>query len=221
MLVGFLAALNGFFDPIGQLSQLYTTYQSGMAALDKIFELLDEQPDLVEPADPVALPQPLHGEITFDDVTFAYGEKPALRRRVAAWCRRARRWRWSARRAPGKSTFAKLVARFYDPTAGRVLIDGIDLRTVRSRSLREQMGIVPQEGFLFSGTVGDNIAFGNPSATDADARGRVPRRRRLGLHRAPARRGSTRRSASAACSSPPGSASSWRSRARWSRTRAS
>jgi ABC-type multidrug transport system fused ATPase/permease subunit len=68
----------------------------------------------------------------------------------------------------GKSTFAKLVARFYDPTAGRILVDGIDLREVRSRELREQMGIVPQEGFLFSGTIGDNIAFGNPAATAAD-----------------------------------------------------
>src|SRR5206468_8172693 len=78
VLVGFIAALNGFFDPIGQLSQVYTTYQSGMAALDKIFELLDEEPDLIEPASPVALPRPLRGEITFEDVTFAYGEKPAL-----------------------------------------------------------------------------------------------------------------------------------------------
>jgi ABC-type multidrug transport system fused ATPase/permease subunit len=167
VLVGFIAALNGFFDPIGQLSQLYTTYQSGMAALDKIFELLDERPDLVEPADPVALPQPLHGAITFDDVTFAYGEKPALAD-VSLVVPPGQTVALVGETGAGKSTFAKLVARFYDPTAGRVLIDGIDLRSVRSRSLREQMGIVPQEGFLFSGTVGDNIGFGNPSASTAD-----------------------------------------------------
>jgi ABC-type multidrug transport system fused ATPase/permease subunit len=167
VLVGFIAALNGFFDPIGQLSQLYTTYQSGMAALDKIFELLDEQPDLVEPSDPVALPQPLHGEIRFEDVTFAYGSKPALSD-VSLVVPPGQTVALVGETGAGKSTFAKLVARFYDPTAGRILIDGIDLRDVRSRELREQMGIVPQEGFLFSGTIGDNIAFGNPSAPAAD-----------------------------------------------------
>jgi ABC-type multidrug transport system fused ATPase/permease subunit len=164
VLVGFIAALNGFFDPIGQLSQLYTTYQSGMAALDKIFELLDEQPDLVEPESPVPLPRPLRGEITFEDVTFAYGEKPALAD-VSLVVPPGQNVALVGETGAGKSTFAKLVARFYDPTAGRILIDGIDLRDVRSSELREQMGIVPQEGFLFSGTIGDNIAFGNPSAS--------------------------------------------------------
>jgi ABC-type multidrug transport system fused ATPase/permease subunit len=167
VLVGFIAALNGFFDPIGQLSQLYTTYQSGMAALDKIFELLDEQPDLVEPSDPVELPRPLHGEITFDDVTFAYGEKPALAD-LSLVVPPGQTVALVGETGAGKSTFAKLVARFYDPTSGRILVDGIDLRSVRSRELRQQMGIVPQEGFLFSGTLGENIAFGNPSATAPD-----------------------------------------------------
>ncbi|MDX6656624.1 MAG: ATP-binding cassette, subfamily bacterial [Solirubrobacteraceae bacterium] len=170
VLVGFIAALNGFFDPIGQLSQLYTTYQSGMAALDKIFELLDEQPDLVEPTDPVTLPQPLHGEITFDHVTFAYrtqdGTKLALDD-VDLNVPPGQTVALVGATGAGKSTFAKLVARFYDPTEGRVLVDGIDLRDVSSRALREQMGIVPQEGFLFSGTIGDNISFGNPEADAA------------------------------------------------------
>ena len=121
VLVGFIAALNGFFDPIGQLSQLYTTYQSGMAALDKIFELLDEQPDLVEPPDPVDAPAAAAGR---DHVRRRHVR---LRRQARAGghrrrrSRRARPSRSSARPAPGKSTFAKLVARFYDPTAGRIL----------------------------------------------------------------------------------------------------
>jgi ATP-binding cassette subfamily B protein len=172
VLVGFIAALNGFFDPIQQLSQLYTQYQAGMAALDKIFELLDERPDLVDAPDAVDLPAPLHGEIRFDDVSFAYrteddetvyalsdvdlaippGQTVALVGATGA----------------GKSTFAKLVARFYDPTSGRVLVDGVDLRGARSASLRSQMGIVPQEPFLFSGTLRDNIAFGRPEADDDD-----------------------------------------------------
>jgi ABC-type multidrug transport system fused ATPase/permease subunit len=167
VLVGFIAALNGFFDPIGQLSQLYTTYQSGMAALDKIFELLDEQPDLVERPDPVPLPRPLRGEIRFDDVTFAYGAKPALSE-VCLTVPPGQTVALVGATGAGKSTFAKLVARFYDPTSGRVLVDGIDLRDVSMHELRSQMGIVPQEGFLFSGTLGDNIAFGNPDATAPD-----------------------------------------------------
>jgi ABC-type multidrug transport system fused ATPase/permease subunit len=166
VLVGFLAALNGFFDPIGQLSQLYTTYQSGMAALDKIFELLDEQPDLVERPDPIPMPSPLHGEVVFDDVTFAYGEKPALAD-VSLTVPPGQTVALVGATGAGKSTFAKLVARFYDPTSGRILVDGVDLRDVSMHELRSQLGIVPQEGFLFSGTLGENIAFGNPSADDA------------------------------------------------------
>jgi ABC-type multidrug transport system fused ATPase/permease subunit len=167
VLVAFIAALNGLFDPIGQLSQVYTTYQSGMAALDKIFELLDEQPDLVEKPDAVDLPVPLRGEITFDDVSFRYGgdaSKLALDH-VSITVPPGQTVALVGATGAGKSTFAKLVARFYDPTEGRVLVDGYDLRDVRAASLRSQMGIVPQEGFLFSGTIGENIGFGRPDAT--------------------------------------------------------
>ena len=168
VLVAFIAALNNFFDPIQQLSQLYTTYQAGMAALDKIFELLDEEPELRDKPDALALPR-LRGEITFEDVTFAYAPdaEPALRDidlRVPAGQTVALVGSTGA----GKSTFAKLAARFYDPTEGRVLVDGHDLRDVRARTLREQMGIVPQEAFLFSGTIRDNLAFGRPEATDEE-----------------------------------------------------
>ena len=168
VLVAFIAALNNFFDPIQQLSQLYTTYQAGMAALDKIFELLDEEPDLRDKPGALALPR-LRGEIAFEDVTFAYapGAEPALRDidlRVPAGQTVALVGSTGA----GKSTFAKLAARFYDPTEGRVLVDGHDLRDVQARTLREQMGIVPQEAFLFSGTIRDNLAFGRPEATEAE-----------------------------------------------------
>jgi ABC-type multidrug transport system fused ATPase/permease subunit len=173
VLVGFIAALNGFFDPIQQLSQLYTQYQAGMAALDKIFELLEEEPELVDAADALELPSPLRGEIRFDGVSFAYrasedegcvhaladvdlvippGQTVALVGATGA----------------GKSTFAKLVARFYDPTSGSVSVDGVDLRRARTASLRSQMGIVPQEPFLFSGTLRDNVTFGRPDASSDD-----------------------------------------------------
>jgi ATP-binding cassette subfamily B protein len=173
VLVGFIAALNGFFDPIGQLSQVYTTYQSGMAALDKIFELLDEQPELRDAPDAIDLPR-IRGEIRFEQVSFRYGgetddDGPKLALDdVTMTMPPGQTVALVGATGAGKSTFAKLVARFYDPTDGRVLVDGHDLRTVSAHSLRSQMGIVPQEAFLFSGTVGENIAFGRPDATVDD-----------------------------------------------------
>jgi ABC-type multidrug transport system fused ATPase/permease subunit len=163
VLVGFIAALNGFFDPISQLSQVYTTYQSGMAALDKIFALLDEEPDLVDADDAVDLPRPLRGELEFDDVTFSYstaeGVKTALND-VSLHVPPGQTVALVGETGAGKSTLAKLAARFYDPTSGAVRVDGIDLREATMKSLRSQMGIVPQEGFLFSGTLRENVAFG-------------------------------------------------------------
>src|SRR3954471_24248030 len=169
VLVGFIAALNGFFDPIGQLSQVYTTYQSGMAALDKIFELLDVAPELTDRPDAVGLER-IRGEIRFEDVSFRYrtGEETKLALDdVSMVIHPGETVALVGATGAGKSTFAKLVARFYDPTDGRVLVDGHDLRDVAARSLRSQMGIVPQEAFLFSGTIADNIAFGRPDADEA------------------------------------------------------
>jgi ABC-type multidrug transport system fused ATPase/permease subunit len=216
VLVAFVAALNNFFDPIQQLSQLYTTYQSGMAALDKIFELLDEEPDMEERPGAIELGR-LRGDIAFEGVSFAYaargreregadGESGAGSRAGGGagsvgdrggggadsdggsvgdrgegggepvWALRDVDLRVEPGQTvalvgstgAGKSTLAKLVARFYDPTEGRVLVDGHDLREVTARSLRSQMGIVPQEGFLFSGTIRENIAFGRPDASGED-----------------------------------------------------
>ncbi len=188
--VAFVAALSYLFEPIQQLSQLYTTYQSGMAALEKIFQLLDAQPDLTDRPDAAPLGR-IRGEVRFEDVSFSY----TPRRRPRARARASQDGRAHDRSAAvmalehidltippgqtvalvgatgaGKSTMAKLVARFYDPTAGRVLVDGHDLRAVTSASLRSQMGIVPQEAFLFSGSVRENIAFGRPDADDAQVR---------------------------------------------------
>jgi ABC-type multidrug transport system fused ATPase/permease subunit len=167
VLASFVFYLQSFFDPIQSLSQLYTTYQSGMAALDKIFELLDEKPDIADGPGAVELPR-VRGEIWFEDVTFSYGgEAPALEH-VSLVVPPGQTLALVGATGAGKSTLAKLVARFYDPDEGRVLIDGYDLRDVTERSLRSQLGIVPQESFLFSGTIGDNIAFGRADATDED-----------------------------------------------------
>ncbi len=169
VLASFVFYLNSFFDPIQQLSQLYTTYQAGMAALDKVFELLDEEPDLVEVPGAAELPR-MRGEIRFEDVSFGYAgaDGPLALRDVDLTIPPGQTVALVGATGAGKSTFAKLVARFYDPTRGRVLVDAHDLREVTQRSLRSQLGIVPQEGYLFSGTVRDNIAFGRPEATDEE-----------------------------------------------------
>jgi ABC-type multidrug transport system fused ATPase/permease subunit len=169
VLASFVFYLQSFFDPIQSLSQLYTTYQAGVAALDKIFELLDEEPDLVDKPDALELPR-IRGEIEFDDVTFAYsGDNPALCG-IDLHIPPGQTVALVGATGAGKSTLAKLVARFYDPDHGRVLVDGHDLRDVTEHSLRSQLGIVPQEGFLFSGTIRDNIAFGRPDASEAEVR---------------------------------------------------
>jgi ATP-binding cassette subfamily B protein len=174
-IVAFVGALSNLFDPIQQLSQLYTTYQSGMAALEKIFLLLDERPDLNDAPHAEDLGR-IAGAIDFEHISFAY---PRRRSRSARADDAAPELALAdvdlhvppgqtvalvGATGAGKSTMAKLVARFYDPTEGRVLVDGHDLREVTSASLRSQMGIVPQEAFLFSGSIGENIAFGRPGA---------------------------------------------------------
>ncbi|MGZ4202076.1 MAG: ABC transporter ATP-binding protein, partial [Thermoleophilaceae bacterium] len=167
VLASFVFYLQSFFDPIQQLSQLYTTYQAGMAALDKVFELLDEEPDLVESPTAIELPT-VRGEIRFDNVSFSYGGDEYALHDLNLTVPPGQTVALVGETGAGKSTFAKLVARFYDPTEGRVLIDGHDLRDITERSLRSQLGLVPQEGFLFSGTIRDNIAFGRTDASEEE-----------------------------------------------------
>jgi ABC-type multidrug transport system fused ATPase/permease subunit len=180
VVVAFVGYLQVFFDPIQQLSQLYTTYQQGMAALDKIFDLLDTDPDMVDAPEAID-PGTLQGEIEMEGVWFSYD--PATETREGPEPSSADSWALReidlhvppgqtlalvGATGAGKSTLAKLVARFYDPQRGRVLVDGHDLRQLRQQGLRRQLGIVPQEGFLFSGSIRENIAFGRPHATPAE-----------------------------------------------------
>lgn len=180
IIVSFVAYLATFFEPIQELSQLYTTYQQGMAALDKIFDLLDTKPDMVDAPGAID-PGTLKGEIEMEGVWFSYKEDavpPADGELTSPdlsdiWAMEGvdlhvppgQTLALVGATGAGKSTFAKLVARFYDPQKGRVLVDGHDLRGVQQRALRRQLGIVPQEGFLFSGSVRENIAFGRPEAS--------------------------------------------------------
>jgi ABC-type multidrug transport system fused ATPase/permease subunit len=173
VIVSFVAYLTTFFEPIQELSQLYTTYQSGMAALDKIFDLLDTEPDMVDAPGAID-PGRIRGEIELDDVWFSYSDEtdPAkvpeeewVLEGVDLHVPPGQTLALVGATGAGKSTFAKLVARFYDPQKGRVLVDGHDLKGVQQKALRRQLGIVPQEGFLFSGSVRENLAFGRPDAT--------------------------------------------------------
>src|SRR4051812_46367479 len=166
VLASFVFYLNTFFDPIQQLSQLYTTYQAGMAALDKIFDLLDQKPEITDRADARELDE-VRGELRFEDVSFSYDEGRSFALRdLTLTVPPGQTVAMVGATGAGKSTFAKLVARFYDPTSGRILLDGVDLRELAQRSLRSRLGVVPQEGFLFSGTIRDNIAFGRADAGD-------------------------------------------------------
>ena len=171
VLASFVFYVQSFFDPIQSLSQFYTTYQAGMAALDKVFELLDEEPDVRDRDDAIEL-STLRGEIEFDDVSFSYApeaEEAALALDgVSLRVPPGQTVALVGATGAGKSTLAKLVGRFYDPTRGAVLVDGHDLRSVTEQSLRAQLGIVPQEGFLFSGTIRDNIAFGAHDAAEGE-----------------------------------------------------
>jgi ATP-binding cassette subfamily B protein len=176
VLVAFVGYLQSFFDPIQQLSNLYSTYQQGAAALEKIFSLLDTEPDMRDRPDARDVGR-LLGEIEFADVWFSYGDvvegdgdQPTIwaLRDVNLSVPAGQTLALVGETGAGKSTLAKLVARFYDPQRGVVRIDGHDLREVTQESLRRQLGIVPQEGFLFAGTVRDNIAFGRPEATDVE-----------------------------------------------------
>ncbi|HEX5593846.1 MAG TPA: ABC transporter ATP-binding protein [Solirubrobacterales bacterium] len=191
VVVAFVGYLTRFFEPIQELSQLYTTYQQGMAALDKIFDLLDTAPDMVDAPGAID-PGTLRGEIELDGVWFSYADDANTTTAAPAgedghgpngsgpsedlWALRdvdlhvppGQTLALVGATGAGKSTFAKLVARFYDPQKGTVRVDGHDLRGVQQRALRRQLGIVPQEGFLFSGSIRENVAFGRPEASEEE-----------------------------------------------------
>jgi ATP-binding cassette subfamily B protein len=164
-LAAFVLYLTAFFAPIQQLVQLYNTYQQGQASIRKLRELLSTVPTVAESADAVELP-PVSGEIRLDHVTFGYDPARPVLRDVDLTIRAGETFAFVGATGAGKSTIAKLVSRFYDPDEGTVSIDGHDLRDVTFASLRRQLGTVPQEPFLFAGSLRDNVAFARPDASD-------------------------------------------------------
>ncbi|HEY7197641.1 MAG TPA: ABC transporter ATP-binding protein [Gaiellaceae bacterium] len=166
-LFAFIGYLANFFDPVQQLSQLYNTFLAAVAALDKIIDVLDDEPEIVDRPGALELPR-IDGHVRFEGVRFGYGQGAEVLHGIDLDVQAGTTVALVGHTGAGKSTIAKLLARFYDPREGRITIDGHDLREVTQASLRGQLGVVPQEGFLFAGTVRENILFGRPDASSEE-----------------------------------------------------
>lgn len=166
VVTAFLLYVQQFFRPIQILSQFYTQAQSAFAGLERIFALLDEPAQLTDAADATEMP-PLRGEVKFEDVTFGYSADQLVLKGVNLHAKPGEMIALVGATGAGKSTIINLIPRFYDVSSGRVTIDDVDVRTVTQNSLRRQIGIVLQDNLLFSGTVAENIAFGQPQSTQA------------------------------------------------------
>ncbi|MCY7277886.1 MAG: ABC transporter ATP-binding protein/permease, partial [Phormidesmis sp. CAN_BIN44] len=164
VVTAFLLYVQQFFRPIQILSQFYTQAQSAFAGLERIFLLLDEPSKLQDAIDAIEMP-PMRGEVTFETVTFGYTSSQRVLNGVSLHAKPGQMIALVGPTGAGKSTIINLILRFYDVTGGAVKIDGIDVRKVTQASLRRQIGIVLQDTVLFSGSVAENIAFGNPHAT--------------------------------------------------------
>lgn len=169
----FILILQSMFGPVQQLSQLFNLVQSGTASLNKIYGLLDE--DLEQQDAPDAVDIGTDGAIDIDHVSFAYGDGPQVLGDVDLRIEPGERVAFVGPTGAGKSSLAKLVARFYDPTDGEVRVGGVDLTRSTAESRRRNITVVPQEGFLFSGTIADNIRFARPEADDAEIRAALDR----------------------------------------------
>ena len=165
--VAFLSYVARFFQPVQELSQLYATLQAAMAGGERVLELLDTEPPVRDAPDAPDLPR-VRGGIELRGVEFSYEQGSPVLRGVDLTIEPGRVVALVGKTGAGKTTIAGLVARFHEPTAGVVLVDGVDVRSVSQRSLRRQMALVPQDPFLFAGTIADNIRFGRPEAGDAE-----------------------------------------------------
>jgi ATP-binding cassette, subfamily B, bacterial len=169
VLAAFLLYLRQFFEPMQEISQFYNTFQSASAALEKLSGVLEEEPSIADPADPTPLPSP-SGEVRFEHVDFSYIAGRPVLAGLDLNVPSGQTLALVGSTGAGKTTLAKLLARFYDPIGGRVMLDGIDLRDLDEPTLRRAVVMVTQENFLFGGSVADNIRFGRPEATDAELR---------------------------------------------------
>jgi ATP-binding cassette subfamily B protein len=164
VLAAFLLYLRMFFEPMQEISQFYNTFQSASAALEKLSGVLEERPSVVEPVRPVRIPV-TRGEVRFDAVGFSYVPERQVLSELELSIPAGQTVALVGTTGAGKTTIAKLMSRFYDPTSGRVSLDGVDLRDISDDDLRRSVVMVTQESFMFDGTVAENIAFGRPTAS--------------------------------------------------------
>lgn len=167
IMVAFLAYVTRFFQPIQELSQLYTTMQAAMAGGERVLALLDTRPAVADRPEAIPMP-PIEGRVELRQVSFAYRADSPVLQEVNLIIEPGQTVALVGPTGAGKTTIANLIARFYEVSQGAVLIDGLDVRQVTQRSLRRQMGLVPQDPFLFSGAIADNLRFGRPEATDEE-----------------------------------------------------
>lgn len=166
-LIAFVLYVDRFFDPIRELAQRYNTFQATMASSERIFNLLDTQPDLLDAPDAKPLP-PIQGRVRFDHVSFGYNEGELILKDVTLHVEPGQRIALVGETGAGKSTIIRLLSRFFDITEGSLTIDGYEVSQVTQASLRAQLGIVLQDTFLFTGTIADNIRYGRLDATDEE-----------------------------------------------------
>ncbi|MBE3555095.1 MAG: ABC transporter ATP-binding protein, partial [Thermicanus sp.] len=165
--VAFSYYLGSFWEPISRLGQVYNQLLMGMASSERIFEFLDQKPNVPEQENPIPLPE-VEGDIRFEEVYFSYDGKRSALNGITLHVRPGETVALVGHTGSGKTSIANLICRFYDPTGGRVLLDGHDLRTLRLEDVRSKISIVLQETFIFSGTIMENIRFGRPDASDEE-----------------------------------------------------
>ena len=168
-LIAFVLYVDRFFNPIRELAQRYNTFQSTMAASERIFDLLDREPDITDLPNAKDLPL-IEGHVDFEDVRFGYNDEQLILKGITLRAKPGERIAFVGETGAGKSTIIRLISRFFDIKRGNgaVKIDGYDIRDITSASLREQLGIVLQDTFLFSGSIADNIRYGKLEATEAE-----------------------------------------------------
>jgi len=159
-LVAFIQYAQRLFDPIRQITEKFTVVQSGLTALERIGMVLDEPIEIRDPAQPKRLPDPLRGEIRFEDVSLAYKDNDRVLNRISFTIKPGEKVALVGPTGAGKSSIIRLLSRLYEPTSGRILVDGIDIRDLTQEDLRRAIGVVLQEGFMFSGDVASNLSLG-------------------------------------------------------------
>lgn len=167
VLVAFTAYISRFWNPINTLAQFYNSLLTAISYLERIFETIDEEVNVKDAEDATVMPE-IKGDVTFDNVCFSYEEGYPILHNVSFDVKAGETYALVGPTGAGKTTIVNLISRFYNVDSGKVLIDGIDISKVTIRSLREQMGIMMQDSFIFSGTIMDNIRYGNMTATDED-----------------------------------------------------